>query len=200
MNNKNILAVISTALLFFFTLVSSNAGTQASSRYSCNSVMEDNDIDMQIKMLYQSNDLLKGYALSSETKNRVVSLRGTVNNEEESRLAEDLASLVDYIRKIDNQIVINHKAKPSPQPLTASKKLADLAITSLVKSNLLLEPKIKGLKIHVVTYNHITILTGFVNSNKEKKLAHKIASHTKGVVAVKNNLKINHCPQTKWKS
>src|SRR5687768_5042729 len=67
---------------------------------------------------------------------------------------------------------------------------ADAAITSAVKSKLLADTKVGGLKIDVDTNNNVVTLTGKVNSVAERNEALRLARTTTGVKRVVNKLTI----------
>lgn len=66
----------------------------------------------------------------------------------------------------------------------------DAAITSAVKTKLLADTKVGGLKIDVDTANHVVTLTGPVHSEAEKAEAVRLARTTKGVTRVVSKLTI----------
>ena len=68
--------------------------------------------------------------------------------------------------------------------------ITDAAITSAVKTKLLADTKVGGLKINVDTNNHVVTLTGTVKSAAEKAEAIRLASTTKGVDKVVDKLTI----------
>ena len=73
---------------------------------------------------------------------------------------------------------------------TTKQIAADASITGSVKSKLLADKYVKGFAIDVDTYNSIVTLTGELTSNFSKERAAEIASNTRGVIQVKNNLTI----------
>lgn len=152
----------------------------------------DKDIDTQVNMLYKHNPILKQHNVCSKTEEQCVTLKGCVQNHSEKELAEDLASLVEYIDKIDNQIKVDPTLPVSKNKASAPTKLTDALISRLVHAKLMLNPAIQGSTIHVKTLNGITLLTGNVASRKEKQLAYQIAFETKGVMDVKNKLKVRN--------
>ena len=68
--------------------------------------------------------------------------------------------------------------------------ITDAAITSAVKTKLLADTKVGGLKINVDTNHHVVTLTGTVKSAAEKAEAIRLASTTKGVDSVVDKLVI----------
>jgi len=60
-----------------------------------------------------------------------------------------------------------------------------------VKTKLLADPNVKGLKISVETTGDVVTLTGKVGSAEQKQLAEKLAQNTSDVKKVKNELVID---------
>ena len=67
---------------------------------------------------------------------------------------------------------------------------ADASITSAVKTKLLGDPKVGGLKIDVDTKDNVVTLTGNVKSAAERDEAIRLAKTTTGVKSVVNKLTI----------
>jgi osmotically-inducible protein OsmY len=67
---------------------------------------------------------------------------------------------------------------------------ADTAITTKVKANLLKEPDLKSMGIHVETEKGVVMLSGFVDSKAEADKAERVAKATEGVATVKSAIKV----------
>lgn len=72
----------------------------------------------------------------------------------------------------------------------AAPVVADAGITAAVKTRLLADPDVSGLRIDVDTRDKVVTLTGNVKSAAQIAEAEKIARETSGVVRVVNNLKV----------
>jgi hyperosmotically inducible protein len=72
----------------------------------------------------------------------------------------------------------------SDQPVT------DSYITTKVKAELAKDKGTKATDIHVDTKDGVVMLTGMVGSTAEKELAENDAKMIKGVVSVRNDLKV----------
>jgi hyperosmotically inducible protein len=68
--------------------------------------------------------------------------------------------------------------------------MGDAGITTAVKTKMLADNDVSGLKIDVDTKDAVVTLTGNVTSAAEKRKAVEIARETKGVKSVKDQLKI----------
>lgn len=65
---------------------------------------------------------------------------------------------------------------------------SDSATTANVKAELLNNPKVTSLPIHVETDKGTVVLSGFVKNNEQKNEASRAASLAKGARVVQNNL------------
>jgi hyperosmotically inducible protein len=92
----------------------------------------------------------------------------------------------------DKTVAAGTKTKEATK--SAAKKtvrvLTDAEITSAVKTKLLADKTVGGLKINVDTSHGIVTLTGPVKSVLERNEALRLAHETKGVKQVKNKLTI----------
>ncbi|MBV7537009.1 BON domain-containing protein [Duganella sp. sic0402] len=72
----------------------------------------------------------------------------------------------------------------------AKDAIADTAITTKVKTELMAEPALKSLDVHVETTNGTVMLSGFVPSQSEVDKAVDVARNVKGVNKVQSSLRI----------
>jgi osmotically-inducible protein OsmY len=73
---------------------------------------------------------------------------------------------------------------------TVGETIDDATITTQVKTALLNDPQVAGLKIDVDTFKGVVTLSGRVNSSAEETQAVAIARRTQGVTEVKSALQI----------
>ena len=66
----------------------------------------------------------------------------------------------------------------------------DAVLTTKVKAAIFNEPGLKSTEINVETYKGVVQLSGFVNSQADINKAVDVARSVKGVVSVKNNMKL----------
>ena len=74
---------------------------------------------------------------------------------------------------------------------TVGETVDDATITTRVKTALLNDPDVGGLKIDVDTFNGVVTLSGAVKTQAEQQKAIAIARRTDGVKDVKSTLQIN---------
>ncbi|MES2077052.1 MAG: BON domain-containing protein [Pseudomonadota bacterium] len=73
---------------------------------------------------------------------------------------------------------------------SAGEAVADTVITTKVKADLIKEPDLKAMDVHVETVNGVVMLSGFVPSQAEADKAVQLARGVKGVTEVQNGLQI----------
>ena len=119
-------------------------------------------------------------------------LTGYVDSSVAKSLAEEIALSIDGISSVDNQLKVDPKqasaVKEKGDSLMAD--VSDAAITVKVKSKLLANGDVSGLKINVDTDHKEVTLTGTVNSSAERDLVYYITRNTKGVKSVVNDLEV----------
>jgi osmotically-inducible protein OsmY len=70
----------------------------------------------------------------------------------------------------------------------------DSVVTTKVKAAVFNEPTLKSAEINVETFKGVVQLSGFVNSEADIKKAVDVASKVKGVVSVKNDMRLKTTP------
>lgn len=154
------------------------------------------------------NGHLNNFAIDTDTDNGKVTLTGAVESEVDRELAGALASGIEGVTSVDNQLVVD-----SDKAMMASKErdkayegnqryedregrtfgtwVDDATTTAAVKSKLLANSETKGLEIDVDTRGDIVTLSGRVQSDEVKQLAQQIAKNTGDVADVRNNLVVD---------
>ena len=128
--------------------------------------------------------------INVHTADGVVTLTGNVDSQEAKDQALKLARETSGVRDVKDMIAVRtgSQSAEAPNPnLTIGEHIDDAGITMRVKSRLLDDPIVKGLKIDVDTRNGVVFLTGSVTSDAEKKQAIELARTTEGVKDVQAN-------------
>jgi osmotically-inducible protein OsmY len=73
---------------------------------------------------------------------------------------------------------------------TVGETIDDTTITTRVKTAMLNDPDVGGLRIDVDTYKGVVTLSGRVHSESERQQALQLARRTGGVVEVKDSLQV----------
>jgi len=179
------------ALLATMSLVASQAFAADSSQPA-----KDAFITGKLEATYTFNRHLSAAAIHTETTNGVVHLTGTVDSDIDRDLAGQIAKGAQGVTSVKNDLVVKSGSsqagtKSSASGETFGQYVDDATTTAMVKSKLLADPNVKGLKISVETTGDVVTLTGKVGSAEQKQLAEKLAKNTGDVKSVKNQLVID---------
>ncbi|MFN2387770.1 MAG: BON domain-containing protein [Thermoanaerobaculia bacterium] len=180
----------------------------------------DAGITTKVKSKLAADDTVKAYQIDVDTKDKVVTLSGNVDNPAAkdqavaiARGTEGVADVVDNITVGSGSAampgettmeggggpatggegdgVIGGNA-PNPEPdRPVGTVMDDAAITTAVKAKLLADPTVGGLKIDVDTRNGVVWLTGDnMNNQAEIDKAITVAKAVDGVKSVENKLTV----------
>lgn len=142
------------------------------------------DRDDRIEDAFKSSHVYKSELrktdLSVDAENGVVTLKGTVDNEDQRRLAEDTVRSLPGVVRVDNQVRITHEPKEASDDWIALK----------VRGALLFHRNVSATDTNVQVRDGVVTLTGIAKSDAEKALAAEYAADIKGVARVDNQLRV----------
>ena len=170
----------------------------------------DPGITTAVKAKLAADDTVKAYQIDVDTAEGVVTLEGTVETAAAETQALALARQTEGVKDVVDQITVNAAAAPNPGNVAdeardeardaaasadratdrAQGAAGDAAITSAVKSKLLADTAVAGLKIDVDTSGGVVTLSGRAGTQAESDRAASLARDTTGVSRVVNNLTI----------
>jgi hyperosmotically inducible protein len=151
----------------------------------------DAGITTSVKTRLAADDTVKAYQIDVDTKDRVVSLSGTVATQAAKDQAVKVAHETSGVVSVMDNLTINATVPTTGVGEAAARAgavLGDARITSAVKTKLLADANVGGLKIDVDTKDNIVTLTGTVRSETERTQALKLARDTDGVKHVVDRL------------
>lgn len=152
-------------------------------------MVTDTVITSDVKAKFGTDDRLKKSDISVTTTNGVVTLTGSAPTSKAATAAKEVASTVDGVKSVDNQIntpsaVDQVATKTDKTAKKTGKYASDGWITTKVKSKLLADDVTKGLDISVTTRGGVVMLAGAVNSEDAIDHAKTVAKGIKGVKSV----------------
>jgi len=150
--------------------------------------VEDSTVTARINAIYLLNKHLNPLNIVTTTRDGNVVITGTVNDEVQKELAEDLALGVRGVRFVDNQLTVINTVVGEKEQRTWRQRVADRAVSAAIKSRLLYYGEFKGLKIGISTVNNVSTLYGVVPSEAHKEAIGTIAAETQGVHGLVNDL------------
>lgn len=159
---------------------------------SAGETVDDGAITTKVKSELVRDDLTKARHIEVETYRGVVQLNGFVDSSQEKARAEQLARNVTGVQSVRNNLDVKQQVASSER--TPGEYVDDATLTAKVKAKLIDNPATKARQINVDTYEGVVKLSGFVDSNEEKRLATEAARSVTGVKEVRNDLEVKQGP------
>lgn len=159
----------------------------------------DPGITTDVKAQLVADDLVKARNIDVDTRDGVVTLTGTVLSQEEEAKALQLARSTKGVADVVDNISISSSREAGSTstagrlgeiPTAAAEAVTDGGITANVKTRLLADPDVGGLRIDVDTRDRIVTLTGTVNTGAEKARAVELAGKVDNVTLVEDRLTV----------
>jgi hyperosmotically inducible protein len=169
----------------------------------------DPGITTSVKSRLAADDTVKAYQIDVDTKEGVVTLRGSVNNAAAKEQAVTIARQTQGVRDVVDQITVGAEADtggPMMEPAEEAERDArgtageavdraqgatgDAGITAAVKTKFVADPAVSGIKIDVDTDDGVVTLTGTAANKAAANRAVELARETEGVKRVINNIRI----------
>lgn len=151
----------------------------------------DTMITAKIKASMAADSTVKASEIEVVTDNKVVTLTGNLNSQLEKDRALEIARSTSGVSNVVDMLSVRTSAAMgnAPEPdRSLGEHIDDAVITAAVKTRLLDDPQVKGLKIDVDTREGVVFLTGNVRSRAESDRAVELARGTDHVKDVKPNL------------
>jgi hyperosmotically inducible periplasmic protein len=160
----------------------------------------DPGITTSVKTQLTADELVKARNINVDTRDRVVTLTGTVQSAAEEAKALQIARSTKGVADVVDNIVIAPEPGAAPTTGTtadtsigtaAAEAVTDAGITTKVKTRLLGDPDVSGLRIDVDTRDGVVTLTGTVSSSAEKARALDLAGKVDNVKRVEDKLTVS---------
>ncbi|UUD66004.1 BON domain-containing protein [Pseudomonas seleniipraecipitans] len=157
-----------------------------------------------IDTAFALNRHLNPFDIDVSVEDGVATLRGVVESTAERDLAAELASIIEGVREVRNDLEIDPALDVSPVDvqtrLPTDKSLAqrfdDATLAATVKSKLLWNSNTDGLDIQVRAENGVVSLSGNAGTPVAKELAGELVANTPEVREVHNHLSISTADST----
>ena len=153
-------------------------------------------IDGKAEATLLFNGNLNSFDINTDVQNGKVILTGKVDNSVDKKLAEELVANIDGVTDVDNQLTVveEHDSEAMDgddmDMDSATGKLTDAKIATVIKTRLLMDSDISCFDIDVDVEQGNVTLTGTVDSDAERDLAVEIAKNATDVTDVEDNLKV----------
>lgn len=148
--------------------------------------------EARISTTYALSPYLRSNDIQVSVNGDTATLTGSVPEDVNRELAEQIALRADGVTTVDNQITVvtDYTAPTRGSERSYAEVIEDAGITTAVKSKLLWSRTADGIDASVETESGRVVLTGTAPSNQAKAEAGNLATHTRGVVAVDNQLRV----------
>lgn len=158
----------------------------------------DAGISTSVKSRLAADDTVKANRIDVDTKDKVVTLRGEVDTPAARERAVEVARATSGVRDVVDVLKVGPPSAPTSGTADNARDAAreggsmigDAGITASIKTKMLADSTVGGLKIDIDTTDGVVSLTGDVKSTVEKRRAVAIARETDGVKSVNDKLKI----------
>lgn len=173
-----------------------NADTTArnadASALGSSAALADARLESRIGTTYALNSHLRANDLQVSVANGTATLTGTVEEEVSKDLAAQLATGVDGITNVDNQIQVKADYKPTSQTGVRmyGAQVDDASTSAAVRSKMSWSERSGGHVATVTSVDGMVTLTGNAASEQDKQYLTRLATNTPGVRGVDNQLVI----------
>ncbi len=147
----------------------------------------DAGITTKIKAKLAADSAVKASQVHVDTQNKIVTLSGTVDSEAAKAQAVAIARGAEGVADVVDNLTLSPSTSAEASR-SAGQVVDDASITAAVKTKLMADSLVGGLKIDVDTKDGVVSLNGPVKSQNEKDTALRIARETSGVKDVRDNL------------
>jgi len=197
-------SLLATAVALAFGASTVNAQDEAAPERSLGQTVDDATITATVKTKLLADERTQGFDINVDTRNGSVILAGGADSQEAKLAAGEIASSVEGVILIDNQLVVAESGTPErteANTATASGEvraalagnemandagdgISDAWITSKVKTQLLADNDVNGTQITVQTRDKVVTLSGTAETAAARARAIEIAQATEGVNSV----------------
>ena len=155
-------------------LLLAGAPAQASSK-------TDTRIESSARKSYVFKTYLKGDDIKIQSKDGVVTLTGSVQEESHKSLARETVAELPGVKKVDNQLEVKGESSAAH---------SDPWLGTKVKTTLLFHRNVNAVKTGVSVKNGVVTLRGDAASEAQKELTTEYAKDVEGVKDVKNEMTV----------
>lgn len=186
MNTNKLLPLLAGLCLAASALMLAPGCASTPTSASTGEYIDDSVITTKVKTALVRNDSTPGGAIKVETFKGMVQLSGFVNTEAQKADAAMVASKIDGVKTVINEVVVASTLTRS----STGEFLDDSVITAKVKAALLHDDTTPAGAISVDTLKGTVQLSGFVDNAAQKAQAGVVAGRIGGVKEVLNDITV----------
>ncbi|MFG6653298.1 molecular chaperone OsmY [Scandinavium sp. M-37] len=147
--------------------------------------MDDSSITAKVKAALVDHDSIKSTDISVKTDDKVVTLSGFVESQEQAEAAVKVAKSVEGVSSVSDKLHVRDSKSQDMKGYAG-----DTATTSEIKAKLLADDIVPSRNVKVETTDGVVQLSGTVESQAQSDRAESITKAVDGVKSVKNDLKV----------
>jgi osmotically-inducible protein OsmY len=168
------------------------SGRKETAGRSAADAIDDSWITTKVQSKFFLDDEVRARNIDVDTRDGMVTLKGTVGSEGERQQAVSIARATDGVTMVHDNLVVERGAGGTrgagPRPRDTA--VDDAWITMKIQSKYFIHDEIKSRAVDVDTNNGVVTLKGSVPSEIARNAAEVIAHETDGVAKVVNHLKV----------
>ena len=150
----------------------------------------DSEIKADIDQVLESDIYVDDELIDVDVREGDVFLSGTVGSAAEKRYAAHNAWVLGVRNVYTDDLEVNWAFAARQQREKAFTDLPDQAVQDAIDDALLYDPRTLSFNVDVAVEDNVTTLSGTVDTISAREAAEQIAKSTKGVLFVKNKIKI----------
>ena len=159
-----------------------------SSQHASAGPAEDAATTARIETTFALNGHLSPFDINTTTREGVVTLTGSVDDQVQKDLCTEIAMTVAGVKEVDNQLLIVDDITVDAPKRTWQQKVEDATVTASVRTRILYNKEFSAFNIKVSTVDNVVTLSGVVDKVAQIERIGEIAAETQGVTKVINNL------------
>jgi len=175
---------MSLATLGAVIVLTGSAWATESAPRTAGVVIDDAAITASVKTKLTMDKETKARQINVETQKGIVQLNGFVDSAAARTEAEKLASAVDGVKQVRNNLEVRSADR------AAGVVVDDAMVTGKVEAALVADKRTSALRVDIETNDGEVQLSGFAKSEAEKSAAVEVAKGVAGVRTVKNDIDV----------
>lgn len=154
--------------------------------------IEDTAITGAVKGALELNRHLAPYALTVDTEDGVVTLRGRVASREDRERAVAVVAAVPRVRQVVDHLKLEPGTRTAPpsDERSLGETLDDHALEVRVRLAFSLNRGLEGSDLRVSAFRHAVTLSGRARSDSQRTLAVQVARDTSGVSGITDSITV----------
>jgi osmotically-inducible protein OsmY len=169
------------------TLCALTAASSAPAADAAHTAVTDARAQARIETTYRLSPYLRADRLQVEVTDGVATLRGSVTEDVSKELAGAVASGIEGVAEVDNQLQVEPSV-PAATRRRFGEVLDDGTISAAIVSKLVWSRFANDLDVAVATREGAVTLTGKARSTEARAAANRLAATTRGVNAVDDRI------------